>query len=129
MLRRIFLNQQGFTLIELMVVISILGILSMVAVPKFSNSIALANTAKIQTDLQTIDTAIAMYQAQNGKYPQNIATDLQPYLLDADKLAPPQGKCLVKGSITLEITDTVYKLNNQGERAVFQEHVSTDFGR
>ncbi len=129
MLRRIFLNQQGFTLIELMVVISILGILSMVAVPKFSNSIALANTAKIQTDLQTIDTAIAMYQAQNGKYPQNIATDLQPYLLDADKLAPPQGKCLVKGSTTLEITDTVYKLNNQGERAVFQEHVSTDFGR
>ena len=129
MLRRFFLNQQGFTLIELMVVISILGILSMVAVPKFSNSIALANTAKIQTDLQTIDTAIIMYQAQNGKYPQNIVTDLQPYLLDADKLAPPQGKCMVKGGTTLEITDTVYKLNNQGERAVFQEHVSTDFGR
>jgi len=129
LLRRFFLNQQGFTLIELMVVISILGILSMVAVPKFSNSIALANTAKIQTDLQTIDTAIIMYQAQNGKYPQNIVTDLQPYLLDADKLAPPQGKCMVKGGTTLEITDTVYKLNNQGERAVFQEHVSTDFGR
>ena len=59
------LNQKGFTLVELMVVIAILGVLAAIAIPKFVDSTAAANTAKIAADLSTIDSAIVMYQA-NG---------------------------------------------------------------
>jgi len=127
---RILSAQQGFTLIELMVVISILGVLAMVAIPKYNAAIAMANTAKIQADLQTIDTAVAMYQTQNGMYPKNISTDLKDYLLDADKITPPKGSCFIKGNTAMvDITDTTYKLNAVGERAIFQEHVTGDFGK
>ena len=129
-MHRILSAQQGFTLIELMVVISILGVLAMVAIPKYNAAIAMANTAKIQADLQTIDTAVAMYQTQNGMYPKNISTDLKDYLLDADKITPPKGSCFIKGNTAMvDITDTTYKLNAVGERAIFQEHVTGDFGK
>ena len=60
------LNQKGFTLVELMVVIAILGILAAIAIPKFSDSTSAANTAKIAADLRTIDSALVMYQANGG---------------------------------------------------------------
>jgi len=77
-------NQNGFTLLELMIVIAIVSILSLIAIPKFNDAIAQANTARIQSDLQTIDTAIVMYQAQNGKYPSNIDTDLNSFITGAE---------------------------------------------
>lgn len=123
-------HQQGFTLIELLVVISIMGILAMVAIPRFTASVTMANTAKIQADLQNIDTAIVLYQLQKGTAPRNIAVDLEPYLQDADKILPPKGNCFLKGtSEATEIKAATYTLNAKGDRAVLQEHIASDFGR
>lgn len=65
-LRRRMKGQQGFTLIELMIVIAIIGILSAIAIPKFQTATNSAQIAKAHGDLATIDLAITVFQANNG---------------------------------------------------------------
>lgn len=55
----------GFTLIELMIVASIVGLLSAIAIPKFANMIVKAKEAAIKGDLGSIRSAVAIYYADN----------------------------------------------------------------
>ena len=43
-------REGGFTLIGMLVAVAIIGVLAMIAVPKFTNAITSANTAKVQAD-------------------------------------------------------------------------------
>lgn len=63
-----FLNL-GFTLVELMVVISIIGILSAIVYANFSDSKKMARDQIRKTDLKDLQIAIQLYKAQNGTYP------------------------------------------------------------
>ncbi|MGI6412512.1 MAG: type IV pilin protein [Syntrophomonadaceae bacterium] len=54
-------NQKGFTLVELMVVVAIIGILSAIAVPVYRNVTEKANRSAVEANLRTIDGAIMMY--------------------------------------------------------------------
>jgi general secretion pathway protein G len=60
---------KGFTLIEIMVVIMILGILAALIVPKVLERPAQAKIAKAKQDLQSIQSALEMYYVDNGIYP------------------------------------------------------------
>lgn len=68
-LRKRMTNQKGFTLIELMVVIAIIGILAAIAIPRMSTATDSAKIAKIQADLRTLGGAISIYNAQVGTDP------------------------------------------------------------
>ena len=128
MKRQLLKDQRGFTLLEMMIVIVILGILATLAIPRFSNSVALANTAKIQADLQTLNTAVAMHLVQRGKNPADIKKDLAEYIDDIENLTPPQGECFLRSGEKLKVTAGAYTLDANGEAALCQGHPVKDFG-
>ena len=68
-------GQKGFTLIELMIVVAIIGILSAIAIPLYANVQSRARVAKAQADVRTLASAVTMYNAHMGQLPAAL-TDL-----------------------------------------------------
>lgn len=62
-------RSRGFSLIELMVSITIIGILSSIIYANFGGGNAKARDAERQTDLRVLQTALAQFKQQNGRYP------------------------------------------------------------
>ncbi|MGB9667079.1 MAG: type IV pilin protein [Candidatus Cryosericum sp.] len=86
-------QRKGFTLVELAIVIAILGILAVVAVPKYQGMVAEARSAQAKAQLGTMRSAIAISYAKNkGTFPT--LDDVQNGTIFADGQTP-----------TVEITD------------------------
>ena len=64
--------RNGFSLLEMLVVVGIILILATVAVPKFMSAGKTAKIAKISADIRTIDNAAALYEIDKGKYPDSV---------------------------------------------------------
>ncbi|MBF0259678.1 MAG: prepilin-type N-terminal cleavage/methylation domain-containing protein [Desulfamplus sp.] len=68
MIQRIKKNQKGFTLIELMIVVAIIGILAAIAIPNFLQYQMKAKTAEAKTNIGAIRTSQEAYAAENDVY-------------------------------------------------------------
>lgn len=63
------IQQRGFTLIEVMVVVVILAILAAIIVPRIMSRPEQARLVKAKTDIMALENALEMYRLDNGFYP------------------------------------------------------------
>ena len=67
-------SERGFTLLELLVVMTIIGILAAVAIPALRDSPQRAREAALREDLFTLRSTIDQYHGDKGYYPPDLAT-------------------------------------------------------
>ena len=82
-------NQRGFTFIEIMVVVIILGVLAAMVLPKFMGRTEEARINAAQTQVGVFSTALDAYELDNGRYP---STEQGLNALVAQPTTPPQPK-------------------------------------
>src|SRR5438132_5512784 len=67
--RNIVIGERGFTFLELMVVVALVGILATMAVPSYRQSVVKAREAVLVRDLFTVRDLLDQYRADKGRYP------------------------------------------------------------
>jgi len=73
-------TSQGFTILELMIVLAIFGILGSIAIPNLARARENAEDAKAQRELNNIYTAIVMFEGLNGRKPQSLQELVPGYI-------------------------------------------------
>lgn len=83
-------HQRGFTIVELLIVIVVIGILAGLVISTFSGVQGRARDAQRQTDIKAVATQLEVYYIDNGSYPtaSNINTTTLKGI-DAAAFAPP----------------------------------------
>ena len=85
-------KRNGYSLLELIIVVAIILVLATIAVPRFSSAAKTAKVAKVQTDIRTIANAAALYSIEEGSYPGSISelvsTDGQEGYLQFEPVTP-----------------------------------------
>jgi general secretion pathway protein G len=65
-------SESGFTIIELMIVVTIVGILATLAVPSYQNAVIKAKEGALRQDLFSLRDVIDQHRADKGKYPETL---------------------------------------------------------
>jgi general secretion pathway protein G len=106
--RRIRKQDAGFTLMELMIVMAIIGILMLIAVPRFQAAVKQAQEAVLKEDLHVLRTAIDSYTMDKQKAPQSLDDLVQDGYL---REVPVDPFTHSKDSWATETSDSMHSLD------------------
>ncbi|MDZ4326797.1 MAG: type II secretion system major pseudopilin GspG [Pseudomonas sp.] len=112
-------GQRGFTLIEIMVVVVIIGVLGAIVVPQFMSRPDQAKVTAAKIDIQAIATALEMYRLDNFHYPSTQqglgALSKRPSGLPAARNWNPQGYLK---NLPVDPWGTPYQFLNPGVQSI-----------
>lgn len=77
-------NEQGFTLVELMMVVAVIGLLAGFGIPSYRNARAKAQEAQVKAAVANVVTALEMYMAEEGSYPASLNDLVGTYIQNLD---------------------------------------------
>jgi len=115
-------NENGFTLIELMVVIVILGILAGLIVPRIMGRPDEARQAKARIQIESLETALKLYKLDNGDYPtteQGLQALIEPPDVGEPAKRWREGGYLEKGKIPRDPWGNDYVYLSPGAKGDF----------
>ena len=107
-MRRNCRGNAGFTLVELMIVMAIIGVLAMVAVPSYIKAIQHAREAVLKEDLRTLREAIDSYTMDKQKAPQSLDDLVQEGYL---KAIPEDPMTHAKDTWVTDTSDAMYSID------------------
>lgn len=105
-------SDSGFTFVELILVIAVLGILSGIVIPRFLKTIEFSRGAQILANMYTCEEAINLYYTKNGIFPEEKEALLGTVIANWPK--PPTGRAIIiknNGSelvLTIEAQKYIY---------------------
>ena len=101
-------NEAGFTLMELIVVMSIIAILTMLAIPNFKAAIKSAQEAVLKEDLRVMRSAIDSYTMDKQKAPQSLQDLVQEGYL---KVIPEDPMTKSRDTWNTDVSDSLHSLD------------------
>jgi len=114
--------RRGFTLIEILIVVSIIGILVSIAIPVYQKSILRTKESVLRNNLYTIRTVLDEYTYDKAKAPQALQDLVQEGYLREVPLDPMVGN---NTSWKIDMEDALRSVN-QTEPGIFDIHSSSD---
>ena len=115
-------KQQGFTLIELMIVVAVIGVLSAIAIPQYQKYVAKAEVASVLSTMTGIKTNLEAFIVENGRFPKGTAGEL-PVDLGAPEVMPLGEFSLKPGTKDAGTLDLKFKATDVN--ALLQEDTLT----
>ncbi|HET8546968.1 MAG TPA: prepilin-type N-terminal cleavage/methylation domain-containing protein [Bryobacteraceae bacterium] len=122
MARRIRSGRNGFTIVELMIVMAVISILVSIAVPMYQRSILRAKESVLRSNLTSLRTVIDEYTYDKAKAPQTLQDLVQAGYLRAVPMDPITNSAETWKIIMEDATSSV----NQSEPGIFDVRSGSD---